>query len=110
MGVELKATILNCGSSIVRDPVWGCCQGFLNSDYLEGVSMDGGVCGKRVGSPWSAGMPPDRMRLSVGIFRLPISLTHVLGASTPTQREVPKLGKRGWKSALPSASVGNRQA
>lgn len=44
LGVELKDTILN-GSSIVRVSVCGCCQGFLNSGSLEGVSL-GGVCCK----------------------------------------------------------------
>lgn len=41
LGVELKDTILN-GSSIVRVSVCGCCQGFLNSGSLEGVSLE--VC------------------------------------------------------------------
>lgn len=43
LGVELKDTPeWQSLCSIVRVSVWGCCQGFLNSRSLEGVSLE--VC------------------------------------------------------------------
>lgn len=88
--LELRGTVLNCSCSIVRDSVWGCCQGFLSSDYLEGVSVE--VCAVRVGRPWAFGTLSDCMRLSIGIFRLPISLVHILGASSSYPEGGPKTG------------------
>lgn len=78
--------------------MWGGCQGFPNSDYLEGVPVEVYVV-RRVGSLWSFGMPSDCMGLSIGIFRLPINLVLILGASTlaSIQREVPKLGEENME-------------